>query len=492
MCYRRSINSGIYLILMTMLFVMGISITGLAGDTSVRISSVRITVSDYLKNIELDGNEQIPSLSESDFTVPDNNQYEISNVTWLGGDSVNIGATPNVEIYLTSMEKERSNDYYTYYYFSGTYDRTNVHVSGGDFVSARIEGNYALRVVIALKGIKGTYQSPVSPAWSNSTLGLALWSAPASTSGYYKVSLFKDGIKTANLISDQTSLNLYPYMTRTGSYHFEVSTIPYTTAQKNGKESTAVTSSDINISEGETSDGNGQYTDSKYLLNSNNVLNGAQLTGDTTGNIASVNDYTLAANYTVYNSNNGQTTTLPGYEHRSSANGTATANSTSYTTGSWYKEGNYWYFRTSDGSKVCSDWLMWKNAYYRFDADGKMLTGFYHKDDYSTYYLANSGALKTGWVLINNAWYYMNPQVGEYYGLMYKNAVVNIGDKSYYFDADGKMRTGWVIIKDADGIDQYYYFYPKTAENGNNYGHMAKGTTILDGLTIAQDGHWVH
>lgn len=492
MSNKKSYNYPLYLLFFTLSLTIYFSVSCFAGDTSVRINSVRITVSDYLKNIELDGNEQIPSLSESDFSVPENNQYEISNVTWLGGDSVTIGGTPNVEIYLTSMEKERSNDYYTYYYFSGTYDNTNVHVSGGDFVSARPEGNYALRVVIALKGIRGTYQAPASPAWSASTLGLAVWSAPSSTSGYYKVSLFKDGVKTANLITDQTSLNLYPYMTRTGSYHFEVSTIPYTTNQKNGKESSAVTSSSLNINEGETSDGTGQYTDSKYLINNNNVLNGSQLTGNTGGTADAGNAYNQGTVYTVYNSNNGQTTVLPGYENISSANGASSSNTGSYTTGNWYKEGNYWYFRTSNGSKVCSDWLIWKNAYYRFDADGKMLTGFYNKDDYATYYLANSGALKTGWVLINNSWYFMNPQVGEYYGLMYKNAVVNIGDKSYYFDAEGKMRTGWVIIKDANGIDQYYYFYPKTAENGNNYGHMAKGTTILDGLTIAADGHWVH
>ncbi len=491
MSLKKCYNSVIHIIVMMPLFVFLFCGTTFAGDTSVRINSVRITVSDYLKNIEIDGNEEIPSISESDFSVPDNNQYEISNVTWLGNDSLNIGGTPNVEIYLTSMEKQRTNDYYTYYYFSGTYNSQNVHVNGGNFVSARLEGNYALRVVISLKGIKGTYQSPSSPSWSYSTLGLAVWTAPANTSGYYKVSLFRDGVKTANIITDQTSLNMYPYMVRTGSYHFEVSTIPYTEAQKNGKESDAVASSTININEGETSDGSGTYNDSKYLLNSNNVLNGAQLTGNMNITNTAVN-YNSGTTYTVYNSNTGQTTTLPGYENTVVSNGSTTTNTGSYTTGSWYKEGNYWYFKTVDGSKVCSDWLLWKNAYYRFDSDGKMLTGFYHKDNFSTYYLSNSGALKTGWVLINNTWYYMNPQVGEYYGLMYRDAVVNIGDKSYYFDADGKMRTGWVIIKDADGIDQYYYFYPKTAENGNNYGHMAKGTTILDGFTIAADGHWIH
>lgn len=480
-------------LLLTVFFTLYFSAITFAGDRNVRISSVRITVSDYVKNIELDGSGEMPSISESDFTVPDSNQYEISNITWLGSDNFTIGTVPNVEVYLTATEKERTNDNYTYYYFSGTYNSSNVHVNGGDFISARVEGNYALRVVISLKGIKGTFETPTSPCWSDSTLGLAKWTAPSNTSGFYKVGLYRDSVKVANLITDQTSINLYPYMTKAGAYHFEVSTVPYTEAQKKGKESEVIESSVINIYEGETSDGTGQYTESKYLLYSSNGLEGSQPTGYTSGSGSTSTDYNTGTTYTVYNSNNGQMTVLPGYENtaNSSTENSNYAN-TSYTTGNWYKEGNFWYFKTSNGVKICDDWLMWKNAYYRFDSDGKMLTGFYRKDDYATYYLANSGAMKTGWVLINNAWYYMNPQPGEYYGLMYKKALVNIGDKTYFFDADGKMRTGWVIIKDDNGVDQYYYFYPKTAENGNDYGYMAKSATILDGLTIAADGHWIH
>lgn len=486
MCSKRHFVINIYTFLMIAVFSIFYSLYSYAADNNVRISTVRITVSDYLKNLELDGSNQIPSISESDFTIPDNNQYEITSVTWLGNDVLNIGGTPNVEVYLTALEKEKSNDYYTYYYFNGNYDSNNVHVNGGKFVSARTEGNYALRVVISLNGLKGIYEAPISPEWKAAALGLASWTVPANTSGYYKVSLFRDGVKTANIITDQSSINLYPYMTKPGSYYFEVSTVPYTAMQKNGKESGTVSSGNIDINRESVSDGTGQYQDSKYLLYSNTVLDGSELNGGTAGNSGY---YSNGNAYTVYNSSTGQTTTLP-VNDTGSTGGTNSGNGSGLT-GNWYKEGNYWYFKTSNGAIVCDNWLMWKNAYYRFDSEGRMLTGFYDKDNYCTYFLSKSGALKTGWVLYNNAWYYMNPQVGEYYGLMYKNAVVNIGDKSYYFDPEGKMRTGWVIIKDDSGTEQYYYFYPETAETGSNYGHMAKGTTILDGFTLAADGHWI-
>ena len=473
-----------------------------ADDVYRRISSVRITVSDYLKHYEYDGSgNSLPTISETDFFVPDNNQYEITNVSWYGDNNFNIGSTPYVEIYLSAIEKERSNDYYTYYYFGGSYDSTSVHVNGGSFVSASLVGSYTLKVIISLNGFKGTYAAPSSPTWSNMVLGRATWSVPTGSSGYYRVDLMRDSFKVASIITDQNTISLYPYMTKAASYYFNVYTIPYADSQINrGKESEPAQSTFLNILEDQISDGSGQYTDSKYILNnvSNNVSKSIYDPANT-GNSTSVNgriNYNSGTSYTVYNASTGQTTTLQGYgSSQNSTNSYGTVNNgstSSATTGNWYKEGNYWYFKTTSGTKVTNDWLIWKNAYYRFDADGRMITGFYDKDDYSRYYLSNYGAMKTGWALINNAWYYLNPQPGEYYGLMYRNTIVNIGDKSYFFDADGRMRTGWVIMKDNDGIDQYYYFYPMSDENDNDYGYMARNTTVLDGFTIADDGHWIH
>ncbi len=495
----------IFVIVMTM-FIINIVGSAYASDTYRRISSIRITVSDYLKHYDYDVNgSTLPTLSESDFSVPENNQYDIENVSWYGDNSYSIGSVPYVEIYLSAGEKERNSDNYTYYYFSGYYDSSSVVVNGGSFVSATLVGNYAIRVVIALNNVKGTYAAPSSPMWSSAVLGRATWTAPNTTSGYYKVDVFRENIKVASIITDQTAINLYPYMTKSAAYYFQVCTTPYNSSQKGvGKESEVVQSAFLNIGADQISDGSGQYTDSLYILNTSNTnINGTASNTSSHTSLTTATGFNSGTEYTVYNASTGQTTTLSGYG--GNINNTNTNNANIYygtnsnngnngsaTTGSWYKEGNYWYFKTADGNKVCNDWLFWKNAYYRFGNDGKMITGFYGKDDYSTYYLSNSGAMKTGWVLVNNAWYYLNPQPGEYYGLMYKNMIVTVGDKSYFFDIDGRMRTGWVIIKDSDGIDQYYYFYTKSNEHPNDYGYMAKDTTILNGYTIADDGHWVH
>ncbi len=514
MLYNRFFKRSIVVFLLMAFITINTVSLSFADDSYRQISSIRITVSDYLKHYEYDNNDSLPTLSESDFTVPESNQYEIDNVNWYGTNGYSIGTTPYVEISLSAKEKERNNDYYTYYYFGGYYNSSNVHVTGGTFVSATLVSNYNLKIVIALKGFKGTYSAPTSPTWNSAMIGRATWKAPENTSGYYRVDLYKENNKITSVITDQLALSLYPYMTQAGSYYFKVATVPYATAQLSaGKESEAVQSDYLGISAGQVSDGSGQYTDSKYVLNNTNTS--ASSNPSASGVTAANNTFNAGNYYTVYNSLTGQTTTLSGYGTNNTNAGTATGmtnagtntlnNGTTYsvisnntgagsnsTTGSWYKEGGYWYFKTASGNRVANDWLIWNNAYYRFDADGKMVTGFYDKDDYATYYLSNSGAMKTGWAQVKGAWYYLNPQPGEYYGLMYKNALVQVGQKSYFFDIEGRMRTGWVIMKDSNGTEQYYFFYPQSSEHPTDYGYMAKGTTVLNGYTLAADGHWVH
>ena len=478
-----------------------------AADRNVRISSVKITVSDYLKELTLeDSSGQFPSISESDFSAPDSEQYEIESAEWqdtAGG--MTVGGQPKVLLYLSAQEKERSGGYSTFYYFNGTYDSTNVRVNGGTFVSAQTVGNYGLKVVLSLKSIKGSYSAPQNLAWG-STLGMATWNPSSMSSGYYKVTLYRDGSKVTTITTDQTNLPLYPYMTKAGGYYFEVSCIPYGTSQNVGTASEAVQSSTLNISASQISQGGQKYADNTYILNQTKSSSAAS--GTTSGSTGLTN-YNSGTAYTVYNPSTGKTSTLPGV---SIDNGTGTAASgssgtvysvygdtTSGTTasqgslsGNWYKTGNDWYFRTLSGTNMANTWLLWQDHYYRFDGNGRMVTGFYTDSNGGTYYLSASGAMKTSWAVINGAWYYFNPSAGSNYGWMYTNQLVTIGNKNYYFDKDGRMRTGWVILKDASNQDQYYYFYPQTSQSDNNYGQMAMGTTVLGGYTLAADGHWVH
>ncbi len=509
-------------LLLIVLFLM-MSVTVWAADRNARISTVKITVSDYLKDLSLEGgDDELPALSESDFAVPDTDQYVIDSAEWYDTNgSLTVGAQPKVLLYLSAQEKERANGYSTFYYFNGSYNSSNVRVSGGTFVSAQTIGNYGLRVVLSLKGIKGTYGEPVSPRWSTA-LGMATWGQPTMSSGYYKVTLYRDGSRVTTVTTDQTNLNLYPYMTRAGGYYFEVSSIPNGTSQSGGQASLGIQSDSLIVTESQISSGSGQYPNGTYILNQNQNQTITNLYGSgSTNTVISTNAastgvdlYNSGTSYTVYNANTGHTSTLPGVNLGTGTGTTTgtqtlgTGNNTTYTvygdttngstqsqgalSGSWYKSGGSWYFRTVTGQNMANTWLLWQDHYYRFDASGRMLTGFYTDTNGATYYLRDSGAMKVSWAVINGAWYYFNPAEGPYYGMMFKNQIAIVGSKTYYFDHDGRMRTGWVIMKDSSGQDQYYYFYPKTSENDSNYGHMAKSTTVLGGYTIAADGHWVH
>lgn len=516
---KRSLCHGMLLLVLLLMT----SVTVWAADRNARISTVKITVSDYLKDLSLEGGaDELPALSESDFSVPDTDQYVIDSAEWYDTNgSLTVGAQPKVLLYLSAQEKERANGYSTFYYFNGSYNSSNVRVSGGTFVSAQTIGNYGLRVVLSLKGIKGTYGEPQSPRWSTA-LGMATWGQPTMSSGYYKVMLYRDGSRVTTITTDQTNLNLYPYMTRAGGYYFEVSSIPYGTSQSGGQASLGIQSDSLIVTESQISSGSGQYPNGTYILNQNQNQTITNLYGTgSTNTVISTNAtstgvdlYNSGTSYTVYNANTGHTSTLPGV-NLGTGNGTTTGtqtlgtgNNATYTvygdttngstqsqgalSGSWYKSGGSWYFRTVTGQNMANTWLLWQDHYYRFDANGRMLTGFYTDTNGATYYLRDSGAMKVSWAVINGAWYYFNPAEGPYYGMMFKNQIAIVGPKTYYFDHDGRMRTGWVIMKDNSNQDQYYYFYPKTSENDSDYGHMAKSTTVLGGYTIAADGHWVH
>lgn len=527
---KKSSKRSLWQCLLLVVLLLMMSLTAWAADRNARINSVKITVSDYLKDLSLEGgDDELPSLSESDFAVPDTDQYVIDSAEWYDTNgSLTVGAQPKVLLYLSAQEKERSNGYSTFYYFTGSYNSSNVRISGGTFVSAQTVGNYGLRVILSLKGIKGIYGEPVSPCWSTA-LGMATWGQPTMSSGYYKVTLYRDGSRVTTITTDQTNLNLYPYMTRAGGYYFEVSSIPYGANQSGGQASLGIQSDSVIISESQISSGSGQYPNGTYILNqqqsqNQNITNiygagtttviGATGATGTTSTSTGLDMYNSGTSYTVYNANTGHTSTLPGVNlgtgsgTTTGTNTLGTGNNTSYTvygdttsgstqsqgvlSGSWYKSGGSWYFRTVNGQNMANTWLLWQDHYYRFDASGRMLTGFYTDTNGATYYLRDSGAMKVSWAVINGAWYYFNPAEGAYYGMMFKNQIANVGSKTYYFDHDGRMRTGWVIMKDSSNQDQYYYFYPKTSDNDSNYGHMAKSTTVLGGYTIAADGHWVH
>ena len=146
----------------------------------------------------------------------------------------------------------------------------------------------------------------------------------------------------------------------------------------------------------------------------------------------------------------------------------------------WKREGGYWYYYRSNGSKA-TGWIKPDANWYYLYSDGKMATGWI-KLGSTWYYLQPGGQMKYGWLNLNNKWYYFQGNGAMVEGFN------SINGKTYFFDASGAMRVGWFKIS-----DQWYYFNSDGAmmtgwirPDGNWYylfsnGIMATGKTAIKG-----------
>ncbi len=98
-----------------------------------------------------------------------------------------------------------------------------------------------------------------------------------------------------------------------------------------------------------------------------------------------------------------------------------------------------WWYKHNDGSYTKDDWELINGKWYLFDSDGWMVYDW-KKEGNSWYYFGDSddGAMKTGWVLIDNKWHYFNEN-GEM-----ETGWQEINGEWYYLDHSGAMQTGWI------------------------------------------------
>lgn len=121
----------------------------------------------------------------------------------------------------------------------------------------------------------------------------------------------------------------------------------------------------------------------------------------------------------------------------------------------------------SDTEVVIDDWKDVNGAWYRYDADGELMTSQWFKEDDKWYYLKEDGATALGWHKINNKWYFFNQNGSmhegwlEYYdkfyylkygdGNMISRECRNIDGNWYYFNDDGDMLEKANITVDENG-----------------------------------------
>lgn len=361
------------------------------------------------------------------------NSYEIESAEWYsqGDREFEIGGNPKVAVYLRTKDYEdySASDVNEYYYrFLSSYSSSSCHISNATFVSAQRLSNSDLKVVFALKGLRGTFDPPENVYWEDDR-GTARWDSPTvRDSGYYEIVLYRNNSVVARVDRYYgNTYNFIGYFNREGDYSFKVRTVAGTDTQATyGKSSEYVEAGSITI-------------DSSML--------------------SLIAEGGYASSY-----NSGRTNV------------------------GWVQLNNTWYFYKPDGSMVRNNWIQWQNKWYYLDERGEMRVGMQNINN-RTYYLGSDGTMISGWVNVNDTYYYFDTQSGDNFGAMLKNSWVKYENKYFYFDESGVMVTGWKQIADRNGNISFYYFYPKGTTQGL-YGFMATNTTI-NGFNVGSDGRWI-
>ncbi|MDU4882539.1 MAG: CAP domain-containing protein [Clostridium celatum] len=100
------------------------------------------------------------------------------------------------------------------------------------------------------------------------------------------------------------------------------------------------------------------------------------------------------------------------------SNEISTYRTTNYSFGKWVNESGLWYYMYNSGAMATGWQLINGNWYYMYNS-GAMATGWQLING-NWYYMYNSGAMTTGWQLINGNWYYMYNN-----GAMAKNTIID-------------------------------------------------------------------
>lgn len=152
--------------------------------------------------------------------------------------------------------------------------------------------------------------------------------------------------------------------------------------------------------------------------------------------------------------------------------------------GEWYKDGDRWCYKQSDGSYMKEGWFKDKDGlmynfsggYARtgwFNEDGvwyyfnpesaEKMTGWIQDDTKRYFFLNPDGVMQTGWMYSNGKWYYLEKD-----GHMVSADILTTNENKFHFQYDGSLSmNAWV----EDGDKEYY---------ANETGTLAKGQWVGD------------
>ncbi|MGG7175707.1 glycoside hydrolase family protein [Clostridium neonatale] len=114
----------------------------------------------------------------------------------------------------------------------------------------------------------------------------------------------------------------------------------------------------------------------------------------------------------------------------------------------WIKEDNQWYYY-EDNKKLNTQWIQSKGRYYYLEKDGHMVKGWFQTTNDNKWYYAfleetlnndktfYEGEICTGWLKLNDKWYFFEDTNDENLGAMYCDGIFKIKDKYNKFDKDG-------------------------------------------------------
>ena len=114
----------------------------------------------------------------------------------------------------------------------------------------------------------------------------------------------------------------------------------------------------------------------------------------------------------------------------------------------WVKEDEKWFYYKSD-EKVTSSWIKSNNRWYYLDKDGSMVKEWFQTYKDNSWYYAfpeecvnegrtfYEGEICTGWLQLDNKWYYFEEHDENTLGKMYCSGTFIINEKKHKFNDDG-------------------------------------------------------